>query len=265
MHIPSPRAPAIIALNKNTGKLVWEDNSVEDRILHGQWSTPTVGTHRRRRSGDLRRRATAGFAATRRPPARSCGSSTPIPRIPSGRKRATRSFPRRSSTRIACTSPTGRIRSTARASDTSTRSTRPSAATSPRRAASFTSTRSAGRSPLPRLPTASSTSRTSAGSSTASTPKPGSEYWVHDLTAAVWGSALVADGKIYLGNEDGDVLVMQAGKEKKVLGDLQHGDRGLRHGGARAQHAVHHEPQSALRPRGEVDGFVRRSVFGVLR
>src|SRR6266705_5475229 len=43
VHIPSPRAPSIIALNKNTGRLVWEDNSVEDRILHGQWSTPSVG------------------------------------------------------------------------------------------------------------------------------------------------------------------------------------------------------------------------------
>ena len=43
VNIPSPKAPAIIALDKNTGKLVWEDNSVEDRILHGQWSTPAVG------------------------------------------------------------------------------------------------------------------------------------------------------------------------------------------------------------------------------
>ena len=30
-------------MNKTTGKLVWEDNSVDDRILHGQWSTPSVG------------------------------------------------------------------------------------------------------------------------------------------------------------------------------------------------------------------------------
>jgi outer membrane protein assembly factor BamB len=43
VNIPSPNAPAIIALNKRTGELVWEDNSVEDRILHGQWATPTVG------------------------------------------------------------------------------------------------------------------------------------------------------------------------------------------------------------------------------
>ena len=44
VNIPSPKAPAIIALDRVTGKLVWEDNSVEDRILHGQWSTPSVGT-----------------------------------------------------------------------------------------------------------------------------------------------------------------------------------------------------------------------------
>ena len=44
VHIPSPRAPAIIALSKDTGDLLWEDNSVQDRILHGQWSSPTVGT-----------------------------------------------------------------------------------------------------------------------------------------------------------------------------------------------------------------------------
>src|SRR5256884_344177 len=44
VNIPSPKAPSIIAVNKKTGKLVWEDNSVFDRILHGQWSSPTVGT-----------------------------------------------------------------------------------------------------------------------------------------------------------------------------------------------------------------------------
>src|SRR4030095_6853911 len=43
VNIPSPKAPAIIALNKKTAKLVWEDNSVTDKILHGQWSSPAVG------------------------------------------------------------------------------------------------------------------------------------------------------------------------------------------------------------------------------
>src|SRR3984893_4540639 len=43
VHVPSPRAPSMIAVNKNTGKLVWEVNNVGERILHGQWSSPAVG------------------------------------------------------------------------------------------------------------------------------------------------------------------------------------------------------------------------------
>ena len=43
VNIPSPKAPAIIAVDKTTGKLVWEDNSVGEKILHGQWSSPAVG------------------------------------------------------------------------------------------------------------------------------------------------------------------------------------------------------------------------------
>src|SRR3989442_3399244 len=43
VHIPSPRALSMVAVNKKTGKLVWEVNNVGERILHGQWSSPSVG------------------------------------------------------------------------------------------------------------------------------------------------------------------------------------------------------------------------------
>ena len=43
VHIPSPFAPSFIALNKNTGELVWEDASPAENILHGQWSNPAYG------------------------------------------------------------------------------------------------------------------------------------------------------------------------------------------------------------------------------
>ncbi|HXG61373.1 MAG TPA: PQQ-binding-like beta-propeller repeat protein [Planctomycetota bacterium] len=45
----------------------------------------------------------------------------------------------------------------------------------------------------------------------------GRRVWKHDLLSTVWGSPLVADGKVYLRNGDGDVLVLAAGREKKVL------------------------------------------------
>ncbi len=43
IHIPSPFSPSFIALNKNTGELVWEDASPGENILHGQWSNPAYG------------------------------------------------------------------------------------------------------------------------------------------------------------------------------------------------------------------------------
>ena len=43
VNVPSPKAPSIIAVDKTTGKLVWEDNPVGEKVLHGQWSSPAVG------------------------------------------------------------------------------------------------------------------------------------------------------------------------------------------------------------------------------
>ena len=43
LEIPSPRAPAFLAVNKHTGAVVWEDNSPFDGILHSQWSSPAIG------------------------------------------------------------------------------------------------------------------------------------------------------------------------------------------------------------------------------
>ncbi len=51
----------------------------------------------------------------------------------------------------------------------------------------------------------------------------GKELWVHDTFAAVWGSPFVADGKIYLGDEDGDIVVLATGKEEKVLAEQNMG------------------------------------------
>jgi outer membrane protein assembly factor BamB len=45
----------------------------------------------------------------------------------------------------------------------------------------------------------------------------GQEFWRHDMRAHVWGSSLIADGKIYVGDEDGDVCVLELAREKKLL------------------------------------------------
>jgi outer membrane protein assembly factor BamB len=48
-------------------------------------------------------------------------------------------------------------------------------------------------------------------------PKTGKTIWTHDLLAAVWSSPMAVDGKVYIGDEDGDVVVFQAGRNKKIL------------------------------------------------
>ena len=47
----------------------------------------------------------------------------------------------------------------------------------------------------------------------------GKVHWTHDMLANVWGSALIADGKIYLGDEDGDVAVFALSPTKKLLAE----------------------------------------------
>jgi outer membrane protein assembly factor BamB len=42
INIPSVEAPSFIALDKNTGKLLWSDASPGANILHGQWSSPAA-------------------------------------------------------------------------------------------------------------------------------------------------------------------------------------------------------------------------------
>ena len=42
--------------------------------------------------------------------------------------------------------------------------------------------------------------------------------------APVWGSPLVADGKVYLGDQDGDVAVLKAGAELKKIAEIDMGN-----------------------------------------
>ncbi len=43
-HITQPPAsPNFIAVNKTSGKLIWQDSSASGNLLHGQWSSPAYG------------------------------------------------------------------------------------------------------------------------------------------------------------------------------------------------------------------------------
>jgi len=43
LNIPSPEAPSFICLSKQSGRLLWKSNLPGRNIMHGQWSNPTYG------------------------------------------------------------------------------------------------------------------------------------------------------------------------------------------------------------------------------
>jgi outer membrane protein assembly factor BamB len=48
----------------------------------------------------------------------------------------------------------------------------------------------------------------------------GQPFWTHDFLSSVWGSPMVIAGKVYLGDEDGDILVFAAARQKKLLATI---------------------------------------------
>lgn len=221
VNVPSPLAPSIIALNKESGELVWEDNSVEDRILHGQWSTPAVGRiggvvqvvsaqgDGWVRGYDLQGEKLWEFDTNPKdsewPRTRNELIATPViyeDRVylangqdPEhgegvGHFYAIDATQRGDITQSGLVWHYDEIRrsiSTAAVADG--------------------------------LVYISSFS----GYLHCLDARTGQHYWTHDTFAAIWGSPFVADGKVYLADEDGDIVVLQHGKEKKVLAEMNMG------------------------------------------
>ncbi|MCX7046172.1 MAG: PQQ-binding-like beta-propeller repeat protein [Candidatus Sumerlaeota bacterium] len=52
----------------------------------------------------------------------------------------------------------------------------------------------------------------------------GQPYWTHQAKGEMWASTLVADGKVYIGTRRGWFYIFAAGKEKKVLSEIEIGD-----------------------------------------
>ncbi|MSU64531.1 MAG: pyrrolo-quinoline quinone [Opitutus sp.] len=50
--------------------------------------------------------------------------------------------------------------------------------------------------------------------------KTGQSVWVHQTNSRIWSSTLVADGKVYCGNEDGELVILKAGPKKELIGKI---------------------------------------------
>ena len=44
----------------------------------------------------------------------------------------------------------------------------------------------------------------------------GKVHWTYDMLASAWGSPLVVDGKVYIGDEDGDMAIFRLSADPQV-------------------------------------------------
>ena len=242
-NVPSPFSPSCIALHKKTGELAGEDDAgIGRRLFHGQWSSPSSGTVNRRsliffgggdgwlyafdaapvRSGDTHHLKTVWRCDANPPEYRLKGGQPvkyPSPDGPS-EINATPVFYRDrvyvaigqdpehgdGLGQLVCVDATQTGEVTRTATVWSFKGIHRSLSTvsiDPESGLLFVGDFSGFVHCL------------DAGT--------GQVHWTHDLKAAVWGSTLVADGKVYVGDEDGDLAVLAAAKEKKLLSEANFG------------------------------------------
>ncbi len=220
--VASPQAPSFIAVDKNSGKVVWQDNSPGDKILHGQWASPALGEVNgvmqvffpggdgwlygfNARTGDKLWQFDLNPKSAVWPKTRNYGIATPVfvdgkifvasghePEHGDGPGHMYGIDPAKSGdiTESGCIWHNNKLRrsiSTAAVTD----------------GLVYISDFGGFLHCLDIVT--------------------GKAYWSYDMLAAVWGSPLVADGKVYLGDEDGDVAVFQAGKKLKKIGEMNMG------------------------------------------
>jgi outer membrane protein assembly factor BamB len=221
--LPAPKAPSFIAVNKNTGKVAWQDISPGDGILHGQWTSPALGVVDGvqqvffpggdgwlygfdARTGEKLWKFDLNPKAAVWPKTRNYGLSTPVfsggkvfmsvGQDPDGGQGVGHAY---------CIDPANRgdITESGRVwqYDKINRSISTAAV------ADGLVYISDFRGILHCLD--------------AGTGKP---YWTFDMLAPVWGSPLVADGKVYVGDQDGDVAILKTGKEMAKVAEIDMGN-----------------------------------------
>ncbi len=222
VNIPSPRAPSIIALNKDTGKLAWEDNSVGDRILHGQWSTPTVGEI----GGVVQVVSAQGDGWVRGYQAVTGAKLWEFDTNPKDSV-----WPRTRNELIATPVVYQNRVYIANGQDPEHgEGVGHFYAIDPTKRGDITQSGLIWH--YDKIRRSISTAAVVdglvyiadfSGYLHCLDMQTGQPYWTHDTLAAIWGSPMFVDGKVYLGDEDGDIVVLQHGKEKKLLAEMNMG------------------------------------------
>ena len=222
VNVPSPKAPSIIALNKKTGKLAWGDNSVGGKILDGQWSSPAVG-----QIGEVVQVVSAqgdgwvrGYEAATGRKLWEFNTNPPESVWPKTRNELI-STPIIHNNRVYIANGQDPEHGEGVGHLYAIDATKRGDLTEAGRLWHFDKIRRS-------ISTGALYNgilfyADFSGFVHAIDAGTGKEIWVHDMLAAIWGSPMVIDGKIYIGDEDGDVTILEASRTKKQIAEMNMG------------------------------------------
>ncbi|MCA1562536.1 MAG: PQQ-binding-like beta-propeller repeat protein [Acidobacteria bacterium] len=218
VNVPSPKAPSIIAVDKSTGKLAWEDNSVGEKILHGQWSSPAVG-----KVGNTMQVAVGqGDGWVRGYDAKTGKKLWEFDMNP---KESV--WPKTRNEVISTPVYYEGVVYIANGQDPEHgEGVGHLYAIDPTKTGEITKTGQIWHYDKIRRSISTGAIYNGilfyadfSGFLHALDSKTGKPFWTHDMFAAIWGSPIVIDGKVYLGDEDGDVTVLAADRTMKLIAE----------------------------------------------
>ena len=224
-RVPSPRAPSLIAVDKNSGDVIWSAIGAGGQVLHGQWSSPVAS----RVDGRIQVLFGGGDGWLR---AYDPASGEEIWRF-DGNPKDARWLPRpgvlsRSSIIASPVYADGRVFVAMGFSAGHDNGPSLVHAISPNGKGDVTASkllwtnRAVGRvagTPIERdgLLYVGDLG----GTIHCLDATTGATVWKHDTHASIWGSLLLAGGRLYVGNDDGTMTVLRAGRKKDVLAEIE--------------------------------------------
>lgn len=241
VHIPNPRAPVLIALNKKTGEYIAEETSgMSTRVLHGNWSSPALGTFGKQEmvifgSGDgwiYAFDSKPGKDEDGEPVLKElwrCDGNPPEYRVDKNGKKLKYAKPEGPSEFIA--TPVvykGKIFVPIGQDPEHGEGVGSMICIDPTKRGDISKTG--------KVWTYNAINRSIstvsvvddivyvgdfAGVVHALDAKTGKAFWTHDTQGHIWASTLVTDGKVIIGNEDGILTILKQGKSKKLLKEIE--------------------------------------------
>ncbi len=224
-RVPSPRAPSLIAVDKRSGEVVWRAIGAGEQVLHGQWSSPVAANV----NGRIQVLFGGGDGWLR---SYDAASGHEVWRF-DGNPKDARWLPRpgvlsRSSIIASPVFADGRVFVAMGQSPGHGNGPSLIHAISPNGQGDVTESRLLWTSREVGRVVGTPIAKDGllyvgdlGGTIHCLDAATGAHVWKHETNGAIWGSLLLAGDRLYVGNEEGSMTVLRAGRRKQLLAQIE--------------------------------------------